>query len=232
MGLSVSRSLVMNVVHALGYSFKRVKKRGRPRDVAGHVTAISTFLHQYAAQRAHGVPIVSIDESGFDHRARPYYGFAPRGQSAVVYYKACSDRTRHNLLMAVANTGQRCHVVRTGSVNSVTFSEFVDSMPFPAGSVLLMDNAAIHKPQIVKSVLARRGYIAMFLPSYSPQFQPVELVFGRLKQAYYKERLRSPFDTGITPCIERLVASACTPDFIQRCFAHVDDVVMAAALTS
>lgn len=226
MSLSISRSLILNVVHSLGYSFKRVKKRGLPSDVEGHAVGVQRFLTQYEALRSKGTTVVSVDESGFDHRARPFYGFAPRGQPAVVSYAANSERTRYNLLMAVANTGERWHAIRPNTVSSVTFANFIDTMPFPVGSVLLLDNAPVHKPYVVKEALARKGYVPLFLPAYSPQFQPVELVFGRLKAAYYKERLRAS-RTIIARCVEQLVAAKCTADFVQRCFAHVDGVVMA-----
>ncbi len=227
MGVTVSKSLVLNVVHGLGYSFKRVKKRCVPKDASAHAIRTEQFLSKYRTCREEGkAVIVSVDESGFDHRARPFYGFAPRGKPAVVNYKACGDRKRYNLLMAISSTGRRAHHVQAGSVTSKTFADFVTGLPFPPGSILLLDNAAIHKARVVHDALTTKGYEPLFLPAYSPQFQPIELVFGRLKLAYYRERLQQHEQLSIASTVERLVSQLCDVGTVQRCFRHVDGEVM------
>lgn len=122
LALRVSRSLVLNVMHRLGYSYKRVRKRGVPRNVRAHEEAVQEFEASLRSMLATHVStrdtplVVSVDESGFDHRFGPLYGFSPRGVPAVVRYTAVSDRTRYNLLLAVASDGGRYHHVHPGHV--------------------------------------------------------------------------------------------------------------------
>ena len=226
LGIGVSKSLVLNVVHSLGYTFKRVKKRCVPGNAGAHAVNTERFLEQYRLHQRQRTLMVSVDESGFDHRARPFYGFAPRGKAAVVQYKACGDRKRYNLLMAVSNAGRRAHQIHAGTVNAKVFAGFVSDMPFPPGSVLLLDNAAIHKSPIVREAIGAKGFVPLFLPAYSPQFQPIELVFGRLKLAYYKQRLQQNCEQrAIASSVDSLVQRLCDAGIIQRCFKHVDGVI-------
>jgi transposase len=75
--------------------------------------------------------------------------------------------------------------------------------------------------------MANKGYTPLFLPAYSPQFQPIELVFGRLKLAYYRLRLNQNTLQlpSILHIVEHLVDKLCENDFIQHCFRHVNGIV-------
>lgn len=53
------------------------------------------------------------------------------------------------------------------------------SMPYPPGTIMLMDNCQIYKN--LDDVFEAKGYQMMFLPPYSPMFQPVELAFSKIK---------------------------------------------------
>jgi len=231
--LNVSRSLVLNVIHSIGYSYKRVKKRAQPKDVLQHQEGCRQHERFYIRARANDDRLlVSIDESGFDHRALPFYGFAPRGMPAIVHYATCSDRMRHNLLMAVASDGSRSHHVHTGAVNGTRFAAFISSLPFPRDTILLLDNATIHKSPVVRQAFAAKGFVAHFLPPYSPQYNPVELVFGSLKTQFYKSQLtpQGQARLSIPLRVEDLVTSLCTPALVQGCFRHVDGIVQRAII--
>jgi transposase len=74
LGVTVSRSLVLNVVRSLGFSYKRVKKRALVATGCKTSPNCHAFRSLLRSEQGTGRVIVSIDESGFDHRALPFYG--------------------------------------------------------------------------------------------------------------------------------------------------------------
>lgn len=222
---TVSRSLVLNVVHSLGFSYKRVKKRAHSSSSCKTSASCCDFRNRLLrAMQSDNQVIVSIDESGFDHRALPFYGFARKGYPAIVKYMPSNDRKRHNLLMAIANDGSRSHMVHTGTVTSSLFCSFIRSLTFPRGSIILLDNASIHKTRTVLKEMEDKGYVAWFLPPYSPEYNPIELVFGRLKQSYYRYRLKATLPD-IPRTVEHILAELATPELGKACFRHVNTLL-------
>lgn len=175
MQLTVSRQLVSAVIAAAGFSRKKV----RPKASRKSPEQAQEFSRQLLSLQ--GREIVSVDESGFDSKPRPVYGYAKKGHRATAQCRQSSDRTRHTLLMAVSSHASSHHVFHSGRVNGKTFAEFVESMPFPSGAVLVLDNASIHKTREVQQVMARKGYTPMYTPPYSPGFNPIEHCFGAIK---------------------------------------------------
>lgn len=224
----VSRSLVLNVIRSLGFSYKRVKKRVLTSKSSKSSQTCREFRKGLfnALSSTHRRIIISIDESGFDHRAIPFYGFSRKGTPAIVHYEPSYDRKRYNLLMAVANDGSSSFTIREGSVGSEHFSDFIRDLPFPQGSIVLLDNASIHKTRRVLKELEDKGYVAMFLPPYSPEYNPIELVFGRLKQAYYRHRLKTSQQQDIASTVQYIASDLATPELIMGCFRHVQGVVV------
>lgn len=220
--VSVSRQLAHLLIKRLGFSYKRTRKRG----VSARKDAVTpTFLSAFAQALQTGT-VVAIDESGFDQRPAPAYGYAPKGVPAIVRWRPSSDRSRHNLVMAIHASGAVHRLIQDSAVNGPTFSGFVAGLPFARGTVLLLDNASIHKTSAVKQAMADKGYVPLFLPPYSPEYNPIELVFGVIKNAFYRLRYASTstaFDLRGT--VEACVASKATPSTIRGCFDHVAKLV-------
>ncbi len=79
-------------------------------------------------------------------------------------------------------------------------------MPFPPGTVLLLDNCSIHKN--IQLSLDRKGYTALFLSPYSPEFQPVELAFSKIKGAFRQQwPWRQSVEAAISEAVERTTES-------------------------
>jgi transposase len=97
----------------------------------------------------------------------------------------------------MASDGSRYHQIKTGSVKRVDFEKFVLDMPFPHGTVLILDNCTIHKK--LEAAYMSKGYVPMFLPAYAPQFQPVELAFSKVKGHF---RQLWPWNNDIVQSIE------------------------------
>eukprot|EP00955_Chlamydomonas_euryale_P004482 47919-Chlamydomonas_euryale.AAC.1 len=100
---------------------------------------------------------------------------------------ACSGRpggsskegSSRSLLAAMSSDGRLYVQNESKSVNRTRFREFIKNLPFPKESVLLMDNCSIHHGNI--DLFESLGYVPLFLPPYSPDLQPIELCFSKLK---------------------------------------------------
>ena len=156
-----------------------------------------------------------MDESCFYEDMVPSYGYARRGKRLAVS-RSLRHKSHRTLLMAINTKGVVGWQVIDGPCRSNQFSEFIDKLP--AGSRLLLDNASIHKTFGVKDAAARRGVRLLFLPPYTPQWQPVEMFFSALKRAYRRvDRSCGSIDDRVSRCIAE-VGSAIDPrNMFARC---------------
>lgn len=209
----------------MGYTYKRTRKRGHSLRVHA---ALPVFLQQFLSVQG---LLVAVDESGFDQRATPVYGYALAGQHAIVKFRPCSDRRRWSLLMAISSDGSHTYTLDHGSVKGDAFAAFITSLPYTAGTTLLLDNASIHKTKSVTLAASAKGYAFLFTPPYCPEFNPIELVFGVVKQAFYKMRYSSQFPTGcsIRPAVVEAVAAGASLRGVAGSFRHVRKLVVDAS---
>jgi transposase len=136
----------------------------------------------------HARQLVFIDESGANERnGRRRNGWAPKGCAA--YIKDILQYTKNwSILPAYSIDGYISTVMFKGSINGERFEEFVIEYvlplctPFPGrNSVLVMDNASIHKSERLVRACIEAGVLLRYLPPYSPDFNPIEESFSDLK---------------------------------------------------
>ncbi len=111
-------------------------------------------------------------------------GRAPRGQRLI-------DKTPHGhwktttLIAALGITGVRCSTVVDGAVNGEVFEAFVEQVLVPAlgpRDVVILDNLSSHKRARTRELIEATGARLVFLPPYSPDLNPIELIFAKVKQ--------------------------------------------------
>ena len=81
-----------------------------------------------------------------------------------------------------------------GPINGLTFTAYVEQFLVPtlaAGDIVIMDNLGSHKGQAVRSAIESVGAQLLFLPPYSPDLNPIEQVFAKLKALLRKAAARS-----------------------------------------
>jgi transposase len=89
------------------------------------------------------------------------------------------------LIAALGITGMTCSTVVDGAVNAEVFEAFVEQVLVPAlrpGDLVVMDNLSSHKRQRTRELIEAVGATLEYLPPYSPDFNPIELVFAKVKQ--------------------------------------------------
>jgi len=80
-------------------------------------------------------------------------------------------------------------MTHSGSVNGAVFRRFVRRCLMPSlrpGDIVLMDNLNIHKMKRTRELIAAAGATAVYLPTYSPELNPIELWWGDLKRELRK----------------------------------------------
>ena len=217
----VSRQLVHVIVKRLGLSWKRTRSRGTSK---ASDDLRKSFVQAAQTLRDGSHVVISVDESGFDQRCRPVYGFAPKGVPVICRAPSNPDRRRLSLLMAVDSEGRTQQVIQPSAVKGTKFAEFVENLQSPRGSVILLDNASIHKTEAVRLAAARRGFVLLYLPPYSPEFNPIEMVFGIIKSEFYKRRY-TPAGTNLEKSVRDCITEKSTPETIRNCFRHVFDLI-------
>lgn len=223
LGTNVSRQLVALVLkQRLNMSWKRTRKRGCASAKHDRLEQTRQFCKEFAKAFAEGT-LAAVDESGFDQRARPVYGYAPRSKPAILVIPSSKiQHVHYSLVLAAHMKGLTHSTMHVGSVDGPRFASFVDDLPFPMGTVLVLDNASIHKCAAVRQIAADRGYKLLFTPPYTPEFNPVEMMFGVIKNKFYKDRYATSFgDLGMSECVHACVDYGTWPSCVSGCFRHV-----------
>lgn len=144
--------------------------------------------------------LVFLDESyASDKLAIRKRGWAPRGAPALDehhYHHA----GRFSILPAYTIYGYLDNVmIEEGSIDSTKFKEnlILNVLPqcnaYPAArSVLVMDNCSTHNRDYIRELCRERGVLVRFLPSYSPDFNPIEISFSQLKHWIRKNAKMMP----------------------------------------
>jgi transposase len=127
--------------------------------------------------------IVVIDEFGSNLDMTPRYARAPRGERAVA---ALPRNTPPNTttICSLTSEGMGPSLMTVGGVTSPLFEAYIEHILGPSlrpGQVVLLDNLSAHKSPRLRKLLAARGCRLWYLPSYSPDFSPIELAIAKVK---------------------------------------------------
>ena len=128
--------------------------------------------------------IVYLDESGFERTAHRAHGWGLRGKKV---YGECSGnkRPRTSLLSAKQGKSLIAPILFEGNTNATLFNYWLKNHLFKElaeNSTVIMDNATFHKTALTRQLIEQAGHTLLFLPPYSPDFNPIERDFAILKR--------------------------------------------------
>ena len=132
--------------------------------------------------------LVYLDESGIDNRVHQEYGRSPRGTKLFAGV-AGSKRQRVSLIAATCRGGILAPLMFGGSCNTLVFNTWLEERLVPElrpGKVVVMDNASFHKSARTIELIESAGCRVLFLPPYSPDYNPIEHYWHKLKSAVKK----------------------------------------------
>jgi transposase len=122
----------------------------------------------------------------------PLYGRAERGRRVLEYVPHGHWKTT-TFLAALRHEGLAAPMVVDGAINGELFLAYVEQILVPtlhAGDIVILDNLGSHKVAGVKKAIEAVGAKVVYLPPYSPDFNPIENVFAKLKTWVRKLKLR------------------------------------------
>jgi transposase len=130
--------------------------------------------------------LVFVDEMGSNIALAPLYAYAPKGERA--YSKVPRNRGKNTTLIAsmtfCEGMGESNHLVMEGGTTKAVFEGYVEDFLAPTlreGQIVIMDNLKAHKGERVRELIEARGCEVMFLPAYSPDLNPIEEAFSKIK---------------------------------------------------
>jgi len=128
--------------------------------------------------------LVFVDEMGTHTSLAPFYGYSPRGQRA--FFKVPRNRgTNTTLLASMSLEGMGPSMAVEGSTNKEVFEVYVEHFLAPTlkeGQVVVMDNLSAHKGARARKLIEERGCQLLYLPPYSPDLNPIEEAFSKVKR--------------------------------------------------
>jgi transposase len=137
--------------------------------------------------------LVFIDETAATTKMTRLYGRAPRGGRLV-------DKVPHGhwktttFICGLRYDGVTAPFVLDGPMDGAHFLAYVEQILAPTlkkGHIVLLDNVSTHKVDGVEEAIEARGARAIFLPAYSPDLNPIEQLFARLKSFLRKAKART-----------------------------------------
>jgi hypothetical protein len=127
--------------------------------------------------------LVFLDESGATITLARRYGRAPKGER-------CPGSAPRNygqnltLVATLSLTGLDAPLLLDGALDTAAFEQYVEHILVPTlrpGKLVIFDNLSVHNSARVRKLITDVGCRLLHLPSYSPDFNPIELAFAEIK---------------------------------------------------
>ena len=163
--------------------------------------------------------LVFIDETWANTKMTRLRGRCQRGQRLVAKVPHGHWKTT-TLIAALDYRGIRCSTTVDGAINGDVFAAFVEQVLVPTlqpGDLVVLDNLSSHKGQRTPELIRSAKAEVVYLPPYSPDLNPIELAFSKIKQ-----RLRSLACRSVEQLwtVMQSVLDAVSPTDAENFFSH------------
>jgi len=167
--------------------------------------------------------LVFIDETSVNTTMARRYGRGPRGERLIGRVPLGTWKTL-TFVAGLRHDKMTAPWVIEGAMNGETFLSYVEQCLAPAlnrGDVVVMDNLKAHKVAGIKDAIEAVGAELRYLPEYSPDLNPIEMSFSKLKAYLRKaaERTERSLRRRIGSFLPRLSAAECTNFFAHAGYA-------------
>jgi transposase len=225
-GGKVSERSISRALRAIDWSRKRMHRIAQQRDPdlrAKYQYDIAEYPSEY---------LVFIDESGCDRRiGYRHWGWSLRGTAPLKATKFGRGKRWH-ILPAYTQDGILLKRIYQGSTDAACFNDFILELlqycgryPGPR-SVLVMDNASWHHSEEIREICDNAGVKLLYLPPYSPDFNPIEEFFSVLKsfiRRYWRQNqdiIAMDFKKYLGWCVDKVGSHSCIAEAHFRHAGH------------
>jgi transposase len=163
---------------------------------------------------------VFIDESGAKSNLARLWGRCAKGQRLIAKVPHGHWQT-NTIISAIRLDGSFAPGVFDGPADTETFRAYVEQTLSPelrSGEIVVMDNLAAHKAAGIKESIESVGATVLYLPPYSPDFNPIEAMWSKVKNHLRSAAART-FDTlchAVHAALETITTSDCQ-GYFQNC---------------
>jgi len=182
LNIAVSRELIRVVIKKLGFTTKKAKFFSKPNHIKQTTEKFLEQRDQFIKENRY---IVSLDETSFGRNGKPVFGYSIKG-SPLILSKPPPKAKATSVLVVVDNKGIVARKSVQGAYNKELFLEFLQSLQLPIDTVILLDNVRFHHSNVIKEFVETKNWKLLYVPPYSPWFNPIEEVFSIVKRHYYQ----------------------------------------------
>lgn len=148
------------------------------------------------------------------------YARSPRGTRSGDH-TPCGHWQTQTVIAALRSTELTAPAVFDGPIDTETFCAYIDQILVPSlrrGDVVILDNLAAHQHPAVRAAIEQAGGQVRFLPPYSPDFNPIEMAFTKLKTLFRAARPRTFDDvcTLMATALGRFLPDECA-NYVRHC---------------
>jgi transposase len=136
--------------------------------------------------------LVFVDECGTHTSLSPIYGYAPKGERLRLSVPRKRGRNT-TLLSSMTLRGMGTSLAVEGTTTARVFETYVEKLLAPSleeGQIVIMDNLGAHRPKRIGELIEEKGCELLYLPSYSPDYNPIEEAFAKIKHLLRKASAR------------------------------------------
>ncbi len=137
--------------------------------------------------------LVFLDESGVNTNLTRLYGRAPSSQR-VVDHTPLNTPVTTTILSSIRFNGEKTFTTYQGGTTGERFVTYLKETLLPTlhpGDIVVMDNMRSHHVKAVREVLEASGIVLLYLPPYSPDLNPIEKMWSKVKAILRGWKIRS-----------------------------------------
>lgn len=174
------------------------------------------------AKKTQASHLVFLDESGVNINMARRYGRGKGGQRVVDHAQLNTPKST-TILSSIRLDGELAFTTFQGGTTGDKFLAYLKDVLVPSlrpGDIVVMDNLRTHHIQAVSELLHSVGAQVLYLPAYSPDLNPIEKLWSKVKAVLRKLRARSPgaLDAAIRCALDLVSADDCAAWF--RCAGY------------
>ncbi len=139
--------------------------------------------------------LIFVDECGIHTSLAPIYGYAPRGERLCLSVPRSRGKNTTLLSSMTAASGMGPSPAVEGATTAArVFETYVGKALLPSlrpGQIVAMDNLGARRPKRIGELIEQQGCELLYLPAYSPDYNPIEEAFSKIKNLLRKAVARS-----------------------------------------
>ena len=213
----ISKTSIINILKKLNITHKRINNHIICKDPGKIIDERKLFVDNLNFNINDAI---YIDESSFCVNQVVNYGYSKKGVEINKLIRHKHNKERYTLLAAISNTKIVNFKIIKESVNAPIYLDFIktNNENFK-NKILIQDNARIHHALIVKNYASSENIKLKYNPAYTPEFNPIELMFNKCK-IEFKKLDHTNIVNDINDTLNKITLNDC-----QQFYNHVNTIL-------